>query len=131
VSAAYLSLEQVLAIHHAVMRDHQQQAVLLAPGKLEGAIFRPRTEAFGTELFPSLAEKAAALLQAIVTAHAFMDGNKRAGLGAMLMFLRMNGVRTRPDLDALYDLAMAVTTGEVREVGEIAERLRGLFGGLG
>jgi death-on-curing protein len=113
------------------MLDHGQQSLLVDRGKLDSAVLRPATEAFGVELFTTLGEKAAALLQAIVIAHSFMDGNKRAGLGAMLMFLRINGVRDVPDMDALYELVIAVTTGELREVGEVAERLRGLFEGLG
>ena len=60
-------------------------------------------------------------------AHPFMDGNKRAGLGAMLAFLEFNGVTRIPDLDALYDFVTAVTTGELREVPEIAARIRKLF----
>jgi len=130
VNTRYLTIEQVLAIHHEVMLDHGQQSILIDRAKLESAVARPATEAFGVELFTTLAEKAAALLQAMVIAHAFTDGNKRAGLGAMLMFLRANGFRTTPDLDELYDLGIAVTTAELREVEEIAERLRGLFGGL-
>ncbi len=113
------------------MLDHGQQSILIDRSKLEGAVARPATEAFGVELFTTLAEKAAALLHGVVIAHAFMDGNKRAGLGAMLMFLRANGTTRTPDLDGLYDLVIAATTGELREVGEIAGRLRELFAGLG
>ena len=48
----------------------------------------------------------------------------------MLAFFELNGVSMPHDSDALYDLVIAVTTGELREVEEIAERLRGLFAGL-
>ncbi len=130
MSTRYLSVPQVLALHHEIMLDEGQQAILIAPDKLEGAVRRPSTESFGEEFFPTLAEKAASLLQGIVIAHAFLDGNKRAGLGAMLMFLRGNSIRQTPDLDDLYDFVIAVTVGELREVGDIAARLRELFPGL-
>ena len=111
------------------MLDEGQQAVLVAPDKLESAVLRPQAESFGQEFYPTLAGKAGALLQGIVIAHPFMDGNKRAGLAAMLMFLRTNGIRSVPDLEGLYDFVIAVTTGELREVEAIAARVRNLFPG--
>lgn len=66
-------------------------------------------------------------MQGIVIAHAFVDGNKRAGALSMLAFLRLNGVTHVPDQDELCDFVIAVTTGELREVDEIAGRLRMLF----
>lgn len=127
MSIRYLTVPQVLAVHHEIMVDEGQEAILMAPDKLESAVRRPEAEAFGEEFFPSLAEKAAVLLQGIVIAHAFLDGNKRAGLGAMLMFLRSNGIRQAPNLDNLYDFVIAVTTGELREIADITARLRELF----
>jgi death-on-curing protein len=112
------------------MFEERQQAILLSLEKLESAVARPLTESFGVEFFPSLAEKAAALLQGIVIAHPFMDGNKRAGFAAMMVFLRRNGAYEVVDHDAIYDFVIAVTTGRLREVPDIAERLRELFPGL-
>jgi death-on-curing protein len=126
----YLTLEQVVELHHRAMIEDGRQAVLAAPEKLESALNRPQAEAFGEEFYPTLAQKAAALLQGIVIAHPFVDGNKRAGLLAMLGLLSANGVDTLPDQDALYDLVIATTTGELREVDAIAARLRDLFEGL-
>jgi len=88
---------------------------------------RPRAEAFGAEFYQTLAEKAAVLLQGILIAHPFIDGNKRAGLGCMLAFLRMNGVTFVPLADPLYDFVLQVTTGELREVEDMASCLRKLF----
>ena len=127
MSIRYLTVPQVLAVHHEIMVDEGQEAILMAPDKLESAVLRTEAEAFGEDFFPSLAEKAAVLLQGIVIAHAFLDGNKRAGLGAMLMFLRSNGIRQAPNLDNLYDFVIAVTTGELREIADITARLRELF----
>jgi death-on-curing protein len=77
--------------------------------------------------FQTLAEKAASLLQGIVIAHPFMDGNKRIGFSAMMAFLHRNGMTAEGDQDDLYDFVIAVTTGELREVGDIAARLREIF----
>jgi death on curing protein len=127
VTLNYLTVEWVVAYHHEVMLRAGSAAVLIAADKLESALYRPQAEAFGGEAFPTIAEKAAVLLQGIVIAHPFMDGNKRAGVGAMLSFLELNGVALTAPEEPLYDFVIAVTTGELREVGEIAAQVRDLF----
>ncbi len=123
----YLTIDQVVYLHRMLMLEEGQSPVLLSPEKLESALARPQSEAFGEEFYPTLAEKAAALLQGIVIAHPFMDGNKRIGFAAMMSFLRSNGMTADADMDVLYDFVIAVTTGDLREVEDIAARLRELF----
>jgi death-on-curing protein len=123
----YVTFDGLVAYHREVMAALGQSATLMWPEKLHAAIERPQTEAFGEEAFPSLAEKASVLLQSIVIGHPFMDGNKRAALGAMLAFLELNGVPLEVADDPLYDFVIAVTTSELREVADIAARLRALF----
>lgn len=126
----YPTIEWIAAYHEALMQAEQQTATLIGVqgrGRLESALARPQATVFGDDAFPSLAEKAAALLQAIVIAHPFTDGNKRAATGAMLSLLSKNDVPLNADEDALYDFVIAVTTGELREVDEIAAQLRLLF----
>ena len=67
-------------------------------GLLESALARPRASVFGEEAYPGLTGKAAALLHSLATNHALVDGNKRLGLVAVLLFYGMNG----------YDLARAL-----------------------
>ena len=123
----FVTRDEVIAYHRRVLLDSGQSPLLLNPGRLDAAIARPQSSAFGEEAFPSLAEKAAALLQAIVIGHPFADGNKRAGLGAALLFLELNGVKRNSTLPPLYDFVIAVTTGELREIADITARLRELF----
>jgi death-on-curing protein len=61
-------------------------------GLLVSAIERPRTNLFGAELYPTLHEKAAALLHSVARNRALIDGNKRTARLAMRVFLRFNGV---------------------------------------
>ena len=58
----------------------------------------------------------------------FSMENKRAAAAGMIVFLAQNGVRYVADQDALGDLTLAVAAGEMREVEEIAGRIRELFG---
>ena len=70
-------------------------------------------------------------MESLVIAHPFMDGNKRIAFGAMDIFLEWNGViAVAESEDDVYQLVLAVATGELREVSEIAGRLRALFPAL-
>ena len=123
----YVTYAECVELHHILMLDRGQQAVLVAREKLESALARPQASAFGEDLFPDIATKAAALLQGIAIAHPFMDGNKRAAASAALAFIELNAGTTDVSISAFYDLTIAVASGELREVDEIAVRLRKLF----
>jgi death on curing protein len=110
------------------MRDEGQVSQLLDANKLDSALHRPHAEAFGEEFYPTIWEKAAALLEGIVAAHAFLDGNKRLGLVCLAMFLRLNGVGLHADHEALFLLVMEIAGGDLHDVSEIARRIRELFG---
>lgn len=92
-------------------------------GLLEAAVARPRASAFGEDVYPSLHEKAAALLHSLVGSHALVDGNTRLGLASIIAFYGMNGVRLTLTNDEAYDLIIAVAAGELDDVTAIAERL--------
>lgn len=55
-------------------------------GRLDAAVVRPQSVAFGEDAFPTIHEKAAALLHGIARNHAFIDANKRTALSAMDVF---------------------------------------------
>lgn len=116
----YLGLDDSLkiaqrAIGAVVVRD---------AGLLESALVRPQATYFGVDPYPSLDEKAAALLHSLVGNHALLDGNKRLGLAAVIVFLGINGRRLTMTNDEAYDLVMAVATHDLDEVVDIAAVLR-------
>lgn len=129
MSALYPTLGDIVGYHRRVcLALGQSVPPVISLEKLEAAVARPSSDYFGEELFPSFVEKAAALLQAIVIGHPFMDGNKRAGLGGAMLLLELNGIVPETSNDvALYDLVIAVASGALRDVPEIADRLRTLF----
>lgn len=92
-------------------------------GLLESAAARPRASAFGADAYPTLHEKAAALLHSIVRNHALVDGNKRLGLTAVIAFYGVNGRRLTMTNDEAYEFVMAVAAGQIDDVGDIARRL--------
>ena len=109
------------------MLEEGQQSILISPEKLEAAVLRPETSVFGADAYPTLAEKAAALLESLAVGHPFLDGNKRIAFAAMETFLRLNGVSISAPEDPMYDLVMDVAAGALKGVELIAERLRELY----
>lgn len=117
----YLTLAELLHVadralgHPAPVRDH---------GLLESALARPRASAFGADAYPSLEEKAAALLHSVARNHALVDGNKRLALASTIAFLGVNGVRLTLTNDEAYELVVAVAEGSLDDVAELAARIR-------
>jgi death-on-curing protein len=116
----YLTLADLLRVAERVIgagveiRDY---------GLLESALLRPQTTVFGREAYPTLDEKAAALVHSLVRNHALVDGNKRLELGGLIAFYGLNGRRLALSNDAAHDLIMAVATGELDTVADIARAL--------
>ena len=114
-----LTFADVLHIAERVLGEVQVRDA----GLLESAVARPATTVFGADAYPTVHDKAAALLQSIVNNHPLVDGNKRLGFVAMLAFYGANGLQLRVTNDAAYDLVIAVARGELAEISEIAPRL--------
>lgn len=74
---------------------------------------RPRLMIFGEEQFPTLYDKAAALLESLAYHHLFVDGNKRTAIRAVEMFLRANGLRPEWQGREEYDFVLRVAQGRV------------------
>ena len=82
----YLTVAEVIAIHHHQIEEYGGAHGLRDQGALEAAVFRPQTGYYN-----DLSEEAAALLESLVNNHAFLDGNKRVGFAAVHTFLLVNG----------------------------------------
>jgi death on curing protein len=94
-------------------------------GLLQSALARPRTTVFGRDAYPTLDEKAAALLHSLARNHALVDGNKRIALGGLIAFYGVNGRRLTLTNDEAYDLVIAVAAGDLDHVPDIAAILGG------
>lgn len=117
----YLTLDEVLAVAARVIDG---EVLFRDVGLLEAAVARPRTSVFGEDAYPDFHSKSAALLLSICKNHALIDGNKRLALAAAIVMLGVNGWTLTLSNDEAYDLIIAVATGELSEVPDVAERLR-------
>ena len=78
------------------------------PALLESAVAAPQATFGGESPYADIVEIAAAYLFYICRNHPFVDGNKRAALGACIVFLRLNGVEPAPDGPDWEALTLAV-----------------------
>lgn|SRR5487761_1082828 len=118
-----LTLEQLLEIHALVIIKTGGSQGLRDLGRLESAIVVQTQGVFGEELYPSLHEKAAALIRGIIADHPFVDGNKRTAILAGLTFLEINSVAFRAKLGEVEAFAVRVATDHL-SVDEIATWLK-------
>ena len=114
----YLDLEDLLGLVRALGTGPVRDV-----GLLDSAVARPRSGAFGEDSYATLSLKAAALLHSLVGNHALVDGNKRLGWLATVVFLDLNGHAPDLDDDAAFRLVMDGAAGAVGVEG-IATRLR-------
>ena len=104
----YLTLEDLLTLV-----DDLRVGPVRDLGLLESAAHRPTTTLWGAEAYDGLDLKAAALLESIVRNHTLLDGNKRLGWLAIVVFFGLNGVDLDAPDDAAYELVIAISTGQM------------------
>ncbi len=86
----YLKLNEAIYLHSRVIEKTGRSAGLRDFGALESALAQPKMTFGGTELYPDLTAKAAALCYSLIQNHPFVDGNKCIGHAAMLTFVDGN-----------------------------------------
>ena len=122
----HLSVEIVREIHAEVIARFGGSEGVRDNALLESAVAAPQASFAGKSPFRDLAEVAAAYLYYLCRNHPFIDGNKRAALGACIVFLRLNGVQPRPDGPEWEEFVLKTAAGSLdRE--QTAIRLRGLL----
>ncbi len=109
----FLALDEVLALHVDQIRRYGGRPGTRDLELLKSALGTPEASYDGAYLHPSVAEMAAAYLYHIVRNHPFVDGNKRVGLIAALVFLGLNKLTLAADPEALFDLVLGVAAGTV------------------
>ena len=113
----FLSLEEVLELHADQIRLFGGTAGIRDKGALESAIAVPSATFDGEFLHTGLFEMAAAYAFHIAQNQPFLDGNKRAGLNACLVFLMLNGWEVVDPQEALYDAMLAFAVGSLDKLG--------------
>lgn len=114
----HLTVEDLLEIAAGILGEVLVRDI----GGLASAAGRPRMTVFGAEAYPSLAEKAAALMHSLARNHPLVDGNKRLAWAATRVFCLLNGSDLRMPVDDAERLVVGVAAGEI-DVPDLAKAL--------
>ena len=109
----YLTLGEVVELHRRLLEATGGAPGTRDVGALESAIAQPKATFGGVDLYPTLAEKAAALCFSLVQGHPFIDGNKRVAHAAMATCLVLNGTDIDGPVDDQERLMLDLAAGRI------------------
>ena len=108
------SQEKVLLLHKLITEETGGDPSLRDVALLNSALESAFQTFGGRELYPTKEEKGARLGYALISNHAFVDGNKRIGMYVLLTFLETNGIKIRPIVDDVARVGLAVASGTMK-----------------
>ena len=116
----FLTVDDIIESHQNQIETYGGSHGIRDIGLLESAIAQPEASFDGQYLHADIFEMAAAYLYHLVMNHPFVDGNKRVGLEAALIFLEINNENLSASDEELVDLVLKTTAGQVgkREIAE-------------
>ena len=116
----FLTLDDIIESHQNQIDTYGGSHGIRDIGLLESAIAQPEASFGGQYLHADIFEMAAAYLYHLVMNHPFVDGNKRVGLEAALIFLEIDNENLKASDQELVDLVLKTTAGQVgkREIAE-------------
>ena len=113
LSPIFLSLGEVLEIHRDQIERYGGGPGIRDLGLLQSALAMPAAGFGGRYLHTDLFEMAAAYLFHITQNHPFVDGNKRTGAVASLVFLSLNGVDILAEEEEFEKIVLGVAEGKL------------------
>lgn len=108
-----LTKQQVILLHREIIAESGGSPEIRDEGLLDSALNAPFQTFSGTELYPTILEKAARLGYSLIKNHAFVDGNKRIGAHTMLVFLAMNNIEIEYEDNDFTQLILGIAAGEI------------------
>jgi death-on-curing protein len=121
----FVTVAQVERLHEKLINRFGGSHGLRDRGLLESAVIQPRNVYYYSQ--GDLFDIAAAYAYHISEAQAFLDGNKRTGMAATLIFLQGNVIAIPSQTDRLYEAIIAVAEKRIGKI-QLAELLRELAG---
>lgn len=116
----YLTVEEVQKVHQRVIGATGGSLGLRDQGALESAVTQPQMTFGGQELYPTLADKAAALGFSLAMNHPFIDGNKRTSHAAMELFMVLNHAELNADVDEQEQVMLDLAAGKMKREDFVA-----------
>lgn len=107
----YLTIRELLELHARVIAQTGRSEGLRDPAALESSLAQPLQTFGGQDLYPSVAQKAAALGFFLCGNHPFVDGNKRVAHAALEVLLVLNGFELVADVDEQERVMLRLASG--------------------
>ncbi len=108
-----LSKKQILMLHTQLIQQTGGSEGVRDYNLLDSALETPFQSFGGDELYPTIQAKAARLGYGLIKNHCMIDGNKRIGTHAMLVFLALNGIELKYTQKELYETILDVAAGKI------------------
>lgn len=108
-----LSKKQILMLHTQLIQQTGGSEGVRDYNLRDSALETPFQSFGGDELYPTIQAKAARLGYGLIKNHCMIDGNKRIGTHAMLVFLALNGIELKYMQKELYETILDVAAGEI------------------
>ena len=108
-----LSKKQILMLHTQLIQQTGGSEGVRDYNLRDSALETPFQSFGGDELYPTIQAKAARLGYGLIKYHCMIDGNKRIGTHAMLVFLALNGIELKYMQKELYETILDVAAGKI------------------
>ncbi|NSW90327.1 MAG: type II toxin-antitoxin system death-on-curing family toxin [Firmicutes bacterium] len=108
-----LSIPQIVMMHSALIKETGGLDGIRDENLLDSAVNAPFQTFGGEYVYKTLEVKAARLGYSIVKNHPFVDGNKRIGMLAMLVFLEINRIELTCSDQDIIETGLKLAAGEM------------------
>ena len=106
-----LTIDDIILLHEKIIDKTGGIRGIREIGLLEMAANSPFSSFDGEDLYRTIEEKAEQLCNSLIRNHPFLDGNKRIGILAMLVFLDLNGKKLDITNEEIVSLGLGIAKG--------------------
>jgi death-on-curing protein len=108
-----IDIKEVEQIHNILIEEFGGAKGVRDYGALDAALKRPFATFDKQDLYPTVIEKASAIIESILLNHPFVDGNKRTGYVLMRLMLLQSDKDIIAEEDEKYDFVISIAKGEL------------------
>lgn len=109
-----ISVKEVEEIHKLLIDKFGGSDEIRHLGGLESTLARPFQTFESKELYSTVIDKEAALIESLLMNHPFVDGNKRTGYLLMRIYLISNGMDILANQEEKYNFVMSIASGKTK-----------------
>ena len=109
----FLTLDEVLGIHHEEVEKFGGSHGVRDLSLLDSALQRPQSSFMEEDLYPTIFDKAAALMHSILLNHPFIDANKRTSIVSTAYFLHLNGFELEMEQKEIVEFCLKVESKQL------------------